>query len=174
LTQIHAERNAIVEMSVKVCQEGEVAGWVSRRAVERYAGRMLEALGLSAAELSVLLCDAAVMRRLNRKYRGKDRAADVLSFSMAEGEAVSGPALLLGDVVISLPTAARQAEAKGGKVVDEVKMLLAHGLLHLLGFDHRNRLERSGMDFCCNILMGAATRRTSPRTSPKARRSRSR
>ena len=159
-------------MSVAVRQEGKAAGPVSRKTVERSAGRMLEALGLSDAELSVLLCDDTVIRRLNRTYRGKDRVTDVLSFSMAEGEPVIGPVLLLGDIVISLPTAARQAKTKGKKVIDEVIMLLAHGLLHLLGFDHRDRLERRGMEFCCDILLNAATKPKRPRTPRKARRSR--
>jgi len=74
------------------------------------------------------------MRRLNREYRGKDRATDVLAFPLAEGgRPVHG---LLGDVVICMPVAWRQARARGHSLARETTVLLVHGLLHLAGFDH--------------------------------------
>jgi probable rRNA maturation factor len=81
------------------------------------------------ASLSVLLCGDARMRRLNRTWRRKDRPTDVLSFPSDEPG-------LLGDVAIDLPYAARQARARGHATKREVQVLLAHGVLHLLGYDH--------------------------------------
>ncbi len=76
------------------------------------------------------------MRTLNRSYRGKDRSTDVLSFSFREGAFASLQSHVLGDIVISLPKAVRQARAAGETVQREVDRLLIHGLLHLLGYDH--------------------------------------
>lgn len=109
--------------------------------VRRDAQRML-ALLETAGELSVALVDDAEMRALNRDWRGKDRPTDVLAFALREGEDANVHAEVLGDVVISLDTAARQAAARGAGAADEVRVLLAHGILHLLGYDH----ERSPAD----------------------------
>jgi probable rRNA maturation factor len=77
------------------------------------------------------------MRALNNSWRGKDKSTDVLSFSQVEGMAVPpGGPHLLGDVVISMPTAARQAVARGHTLEEEMARLLVHGILHLLGHDH--------------------------------------
>lgn len=108
------------------------------------AEAMLEALGLEEAELSILLCDDATMRKLNRRYRSINRTTDVLAFSMQDPSEPT-PVKLLGDVVISLPTATEQARAQGRTIVDEVTFLLAHGLLHLLGYDHATDAEAREM-----------------------------
>ena len=79
------------------------------------------------------------MRGLNRRYRKKDRTTDVLAFPMREGE-TGFCSTMLGDVVISIPTARRQALEAGHSLNDEVAALLVHGILHLCGYDH----ERSG------------------------------
>jgi probable rRNA maturation factor len=84
------------------------------------------------------------MRGLNRRYRGIDRTTDVLSFSMLEGEAAGvnagknegGPPPVLGDIVISVPQAGRQAEGLGRPLEDELVFLVVHGLLHIIGYDH--------------------------------------
>ena len=81
------------------------------------------------ASVSVLLCGDARMRRLNREFRKVDRPTDVLSFPAGE------PAFL-GDVAIDVPYAARQARKRGHALDREVQLLLAHGVLHLLGHDH--------------------------------------
>lgn len=94
------------------------------------------------AELSVCLVDDAHIQELNRRYRGKDCPTDVLSFPQWEWqgeprEATGDPAVtLLGDVVISLETAARQAEEFGHSLQREVAFLVVHGVLHLLGHEH--------------------------------------
>jgi probable rRNA maturation factor len=119
------------------------------------AGAMLESLGLDEAELSILLCDDATIRALNRRYRKKNKATDVLAFPMNEGP---GPGLesgLLGDVVISLPTATRQAAEHDRPIIDEVTFLLAHGLLHLLGYDHGNTREERKMNARTEDLISA-------------------
>jgi probable rRNA maturation factor len=99
------------------------------------AERVLERLDLSGAELSVLLTDDATIRPLNARWRGIDRATDVLSFSQLEGEAIGQPSML-GDVVISLESAERQARELGHDTAREVRVLLVHGICHVLGHDH--------------------------------------
>jgi probable rRNA maturation factor len=93
------------------------------------------------AELSILLVSDAEMRKLNRDYRGKDRPTDVLSFAQQEGPG-GAPAGLLGDVVVSVDTAKRQAAERGATLPREAERLLVHGVLHLLGYDH----ERSAAE----------------------------
>jgi probable rRNA maturation factor len=76
------------------------------------------------------------MRTLNRRYRGKDRTTDVLSFSFREGSFPHIQPDFLGDIVISVPAAARQAARAGHAIGREIDILLVHGLVHLLGYDH--------------------------------------
>jgi probable rRNA maturation factor len=90
----------------------------------------------------VLIVGDRAMRTLNREYRGKDRTTDVLSFPMREGEHARLQPHLLGDIVLSLPAAARQARAGGETLRAEVDRLVVHGFLHLLGYDH----ERGGAE----------------------------
>ncbi len=89
------------------------------------------AVGLRG-EVDVLLADDRTLRRLNRDFRGKDKATDVLSFPAAEEMADE----FAGDLAISLDTAKRQAVEQGHTLKDEVRVLLLHGLLHLSGMDH--------------------------------------
>jgi probable rRNA maturation factor len=108
---------------------------VDRRALARKAKIVLDALGLGPSELSVRFVRDAEIRRLNRDYRGKDRPTDVLAFSLREGR-FGEVSRALGDVVISLETAARQGEANALSLAEEVDRLLVHGILHLAGYDH--------------------------------------
>ncbi len=99
-------------------------------------------------ELSVLFTGDAQVKKLNRQYRGKDQTTDVLSFSLLEGKKLkTGGAekRVLGDVVISLPQAKRQARKAGKTMESEVAMLLVHGILHLLGYDHGSKPEEKRM-----------------------------
>lgn len=100
----------------------------------RAAELIMKAVGESQAELSLELVGDGRMRRLNRLYRQKDRTTDVLAFPMRES--ASPYSALLGDVVISVPTAVRQAREAGRSLHDEVAALLVHGVLHLCGYDH--------------------------------------
>ncbi len=106
------------------------------------ARRLLRALGETGAELTISLVGDAEIHRLNRDFRGKDRPTDVLAFAMREGARVAGDESILGDVVISLDTAERQARRRGVSTAAEVRTLLVHGVLHLLGYDH----ERSAAE----------------------------
>ena len=113
-----------------------------------------------AIEVSLLLCDDAEIRELNREYRGHDSPTDVLSFAQEEGPAmplgwtdIDAPHLL-GDVVISVETARRQADDHGWTLQEEVEALLAHGLFHLLGYDHETPEEWGRMRERETALLG--------------------
>lgn len=143
-------------MGADVSYEGPGEPALSTEVVRTWADRMLRAMGIEDAELSVLLCDDARIQELNRDYRQLDRPTDVLAFSLLEGEGVGAPGLLvLGDVVIALPTAERQAREAGRDLRSEAKMLLAHGLLHLLGFDHAEPDEERRMRARTDLLVSA-------------------
>jgi probable rRNA maturation factor len=86
--------------------------------------------------VSILFVGDTAMRSLNRRYRGKNTTTDVLSFSFGEGNYSHIQPHFLGDIVVSVPRAARQARAAGHTVAREIDILLIHGLLHLLGYDH--------------------------------------
>jgi probable rRNA maturation factor len=113
---------------------------VDAHALERIAHRALELEGVAQpAELSIVLAGDETVRALNREYRATDAPTDVLSFAQTEGEAFARPedaSRHLGDVVISLDTARRQATEYALSLQDEVAHLLVHGILHLLGYDH--------------------------------------
>jgi probable rRNA maturation factor len=113
---------------------------------------MLDALDLSTAELSIALTDDGEIHELNRVFRRRDRPTDVLAFAMREAPSSGdGPEReILGDVVISVPTARRQASRRGRTLEHEVRVLLAHGLLHLVGYDHETAKQAR--------VMGAKTR----------------
>jgi probable rRNA maturation factor len=106
------------------------------------AERLLEMLFLADCELSIALVDDPAIRALNRDWLGIDRATDVLSFSQREGRRRPRRGESLGDVVISVETARRQAGRGGWTLEEEVNRLLVHGLLHLLGYEH----ERGGVE----------------------------
>jgi rRNA maturation RNase YbeY len=97
---------------------------------------LLRTIGLPDAELSVLFIGDRAMRTLNRRYRGKDETTDVLSFSLREGRFPTIQPDMLGDIVISIPVALRQAGREGHSIAREIDRLLVHGLVHLLGYDH--------------------------------------
>ena len=106
----------------------------------------LKAHHAETCEVSVLLTDDEEMRQLNNTYRGIDAPTDVLAFAMREGEDVGGPdSNLLGDVVISLETAARQAKTAAHSLENEAAFLTVHGVLHLLGYDHRTPADAAVM-----------------------------
>ena len=130
------------------------------RVVKRRAERMLAAIGASAAELSLVLTDDAHIEVLNRTHRRKAKPTDVLAFPMdAAGAGPSRKIQLLGDVVISLDTAARQARARRRPLLAEVTHLLAHGILHLAGFDHKTDAQERRMNEATRLLVACATAR---------------
>jgi probable rRNA maturation factor len=116
--------------------------------VRSLAGRILRAVGAAHADLSLLLVGDRFMQRLNRLYRRKDCTTDVLAFPVRKHSGRPSPRAtrlapdLLGDIVISLPQAERQAAQAGHTLERELAILMIHGLLHLLGYDH----ERSARE----------------------------
>jgi probable rRNA maturation factor len=114
------------------------ASALGKRDLNRFLASVTEALGLSG-EFSVLLTGDEKLRQLNRQFRGKNKATDVLSFP-ASSESGSNEG---GDLAISLQTAAAQAEEHGHPLQTEVKILMLHGMLHLAGYDHE--LDRGQM-----------------------------
>jgi len=132
-------------MRVEVSRQATKSRVVSTEEVRSAAEAMLRSLKLPRAELSVLLCDDATIHALNRDYRKKNKPTDVLAFAMREGDDGHLAGDLLGDVIISLETATRQAKERAVVTRDEVMMLLAHGLLHLLGWDHQTDADDKRM-----------------------------
>jgi probable rRNA maturation factor len=133
-------------MEIQVQQHIRLPG-VDGRALTRLARRVAcEALKVAGApehsETSVVFVGAEEIRELNCRYRDIDRPTDVLAFSMRDGEELalpqgqSAPAEPLGDVIVSLETAALQAKGNGNSLRREIAILLVHGCLHLVGFDH--------------------------------------
>ena len=96
------------------------------------------------AELSIRIVDAREGRALNRQYRGKDYATNVLSFPVDLPHGVASP--LLGDLVICAPVVAREAREQGKPPRDHYAHLTVHGVLHLLGFDHQNERDATRME----------------------------
>ena len=140
---------------------------VSSRLISQLGNQMLARLELPDAELSVLLTDDREIHRLNREHRQKDKPTDVLAFAM--DESVPDPAGILGDVVISLDTAERQASARKRPLIEEVRFLLAHGVLHLVGYDHAEPEEKREMVAMTRQLVRAAPLPSAPPRRPKPR-----
>ncbi len=156
--------------SVGVTTRGGAGRSVGTKTIERRAGKMLAHLGLERCELSVALVDDATIHELNREYRGYDKPTDVLAFAMRECDPQHAHASptepeALGDVVISIATAARQARLAKKTLLAELTMLLAHGVLHLVGYDHRTRAEERVMTGMTRELEAAAARRSPSVTS---------
>jgi probable rRNA maturation factor len=142
-----------------IVEDGPYPG-VSRADVVRRVRGMLEVLQIKDRELSILLTGDHQIRKLNHIYRKKNRPTDVLAFSQQEGELGNRADRLLGDVVVSIPTARRQAEVGKRALTSELTMLIAHGLLHLLGWDHetpaKDRRMRTETERLCAAAETAA------------------
>jgi len=106
--------------------------------VARAAGRALAALGRPAGLVEIALVDDAGIRALNARYRGIGRRTDVLAFPLEEP---SAPAALVGQIVISVEAARRQARRVGVSLAAELDLLVTHGTLHLVGYDDRDPVE---------------------------------
>jgi len=100
------------------------------------AQRILADLALPDAELSLSLVDDAQIQELNRQYLRRDKPTNVLAFSMSEGEFSTLHPNLLGDLVISVETAWRQSNRFGLNEMEMVILLMIHGILHLIGYEH--------------------------------------
>jgi len=104
--------------------------------IRRVVRKILAKLGLPDAELSLLLVDDKQIQELNLRFLGRDKPTNVLAFSMREGEYSSLHPHLLGDLVISIETAKRQSKQSGLNEMEMLTLLLIHGILHLLGYEH--------------------------------------
>jgi probable rRNA maturation factor len=105
------------------------------------AEKILSDLGCRESELSILLVDDDEMQHLNREYLSRDHPTNVLAFSMREGEERHLNPSVLGDVVISTETAQQEALQRDVPLEEEMALLLVHGILHLLGYDHEDDPE---------------------------------
>jgi probable rRNA maturation factor len=124
---------------------------VNRGRLLSFSAELRRQLRLGKREFSICLVDDATMRRLNAVYRGKEQPTDVLSFRWQEGddrgEQAPGLENFLGEVVISVETARRNSRLETHSTLNEIRWLILHGVLHLLGYDHErddgemNRLE---------------------------------
>ncbi|MCI0659072.1 MAG: rRNA maturation RNase YbeY [Acidobacteria bacterium] len=140
--------------------------------MSRMVRRVLRELGESG-QVAVLFTGDAELRSLNRRFRGLDRPTDVLCFPWASG---AGEERYLGDIAISIPTAKRYAKKAGWPLAEELRFLLLHGLLHLLGHDHEtdsgdmNRLQSAlGKKVLGREIPKLGTRWPAPRASRKRR-----
>lgn len=113
------------------------------RKLRRRARRLMQLLSIEDKELSILLTGDEEMTGLNRSFRKRNRTTDVLAFSQLEGERGDLHREVLGDVVISLPTARRQAKERRHTLMHELIVLLVHGTLHLLGHEHERTDRRT-------------------------------
>lgn len=120
-------------------------------------------------EISLFFCDDETIRRLNREYRGKDAATDVLSFSQREGDLLPEPldgTVVLGDIVISVPFARRQAERFGRDLEEELIFLSLHGLLHLLGYEDESPSASARMDARVRFFIGMSAAKGEGKKKP--------
>jgi rRNA maturation RNase YbeY len=130
--------------------------------MQAHARALLEALDQGDAELSLAFVDDRTGAALNQRWRGRTGATDVLSFSLREGAHARHRGALLGDVVIALGVASRQAREHGHPLEAECVRLLIHGVLHLLGYDHVRAGEAG--------VMGAKERALGRRLQRKQRK----
>ena len=142
-----------MEITISDWRPEELPDPILAAKVNEVLAKAAEVYGLeSHNEVSVVFANDQYIRELNRQYRGKDQSTDVLSFALNEGEEPeiimdSGETAvnLLGDIVISLETASRQAEEYNHGLEREIAYLTVHGMLHLLGYDHENELDKEEM-----------------------------
>jgi probable rRNA maturation factor len=116
---------------------------VSAEMIERAAAAALSNQKVEG-DLTVGLCDDAQLQQLNLQYLGVDSPTDVLAFASSDKDPDSGR-LYLGDVIISIPQAQTHAQAAGHPLASEVQLLVVHGVLHLLGYDHAQAATKSRM-----------------------------
>ncbi len=114
---------------------------ITKKYIKEITKKILKELNLNNVEISIILTDDETIRKLNKEWRGKDKPTDVLSFPMDMEKPPGYRYHLLGDVIISIPYAKRQAKEIGYSPREEVLRLLIHGILHLLGYDHETSEE---------------------------------
>ncbi|MDA0270952.1 MAG: rRNA maturation RNase YbeY [Chloroflexi bacterium] len=130
--------------------EDAVAGRADLAALQRLIEQALADEDVEdGTGLALIVADDEMLHALNREHRGVDAPTDVLSFGAEEGEEIplgEGTARYVGDIVISVETAARQAEAAGITLDQELAHIVLHGVLHLLGWDHETPEDAAAME----------------------------
>lgn len=111
---------------------------ISKKKIQQTASVILNALDYPDAELSILIVDDQQIAQLNHQYLNREGPTNVIAFSMRQGPFSDIAPNLLGDVVISIDTAQREAQSAGISMQDRFDQLLIHGTLHLLGYDHEH------------------------------------
>lgn len=129
--------------SIEVSAEGVALPSWSRRC-KIFAKKVLREISEDPHEISIVFCNNQFIKNLNRDYRGKDEPTDVLSFAQYEGDSINGrgPA---GDIVISLDAAVENAREFDVNEEEEIKRLIVHGIMHLLGWDHSDNSPEQDM-----------------------------
>lgn len=137
-----------MNVQVDVQQAADETSALSSTDISRWVARVLEATGGNAgAELSVRVVDATEMQQLNKAYRGKDNATNVLSFPAGDIAGLpSDAAAPLGDLVICASVVRAEAESQGKPLADHWAHMIVHGTLHLLGFDHEEDDQAADME----------------------------
>ncbi len=118
---------------------------INRRWLRGITSRVLKEMDSAGKEISVSLVADETIRALNQRYLGKDKPTNVLSFSMKEGDCGDINPDLLGDVIISVDTAERDAAKALWTTKQEIVYLLIHGILHLLGYNHENTSRKEAL-----------------------------
>lgn len=156
-----------IHLLVRATVRGQVSPTLRSR-LRRQLGRALAASGYGQAQVCLTLSDDEELHELNRQYADEDHATDVLSFAQQEaaGPLLPGLPLLLGDIVISVPIAARQAAERHHGLDDELLHLATHGLCHLLGYDHATPRQEQVMFGYEAVLREQARSRGSVRPCP--------
>ncbi|MCK4803074.1 MAG: rRNA maturation RNase YbeY [Spirochaetes bacterium] len=130
---------------------------VSIKILKKLSSAAFSLTGKEAGDISLVVCDDQFISRLNTKYKGIEAPTDVLSFSMREEKTPQIGSNILGDIIISIDTARRQANAMGETLDEEFLILFIHGLLHLLGYTHNyQKDEKTMMEFTKKILSEVA------------------
>jgi probable rRNA maturation factor len=154
-------------VSISILIEAPFRGRLDRTALRRLALRVLRAEGVvPPAEVGLVVTDDETLRDLNRRYRGLDEPTDVLSFGdEPAAEPIDRPFVTppdgvrrLGEVILSYPTAERQAREAGRSVQEEAAHLVVHGLLHLLGYDHEHPEDERRMRARERLLLAGGPR----------------
>ncbi|MBN2522209.1 MAG: rRNA maturation RNase YbeY [Bacteroidales bacterium] len=117
---------------------------ISKSEIECIAKNVLRYLEHSESDVIICFTNDRTIKKLNRQFRGFDESTDVLSFPYKEIDIESGR-LYLGDIIISLEKANLRAEKKGWELIKEIRLLIVHGILHLLDYDHENPKDSNQM-----------------------------
>ncbi len=139
-SQMKSETSKVYEVQIANRQRKVMVDCSRLRKITEFVLKLMQ---LREAEISIVLFSDRGIQQLNKNYLGRNRPTDVLAFSQREGDDIGTYPACLGDVIISTESAARQAEEKGLSFNQELDLLLVHGILHLLGYDHLQSFQEA-------------------------------